>query len=111
MSTDIESVKTALEGLRDVASEQAKSDQPDLRAVAEEWNKFQDAWVGWRVEELRKEENPDEQLDIAQDDTDKAEPESRVVEADEKVVAEPAKVDEKVPAEEPTPATVSRKSK
>lgn len=104
MSTDIESVKTALDGLRDVASEQAKSDQPDLRVVAEEWNKFQDAWVGWRVEELRKEENPDEQLDIAQDE------ETRVVEADEKVVTKPAKVDEKVPAEEPTPATVTRKS-
>lgn len=86
MSTDIESVKTALEGLRDVASEQAKSEQPDLRAVAEEWNKFQDAWVGWRVEELRKEENPDEQLDIAQD-----EEETRVVEADEKVVEEAPK--------------------
>lgn len=61
-----EDVKVALVALRDAAENEAGKDSPDLKVIAEHYNKFNDAWVSMRVSELEAEQNPD--TDVA--DTD-----------------------------------------
>lgn len=77
-----DSVNNALATLRDAADNEIGKDEPDMRPVAEAWQKFHEEWVSLRVETLRKEENPDEAQESEEDNSEDA---SRTVEIDEKV--------------------------
>ena len=57
--TDSNDVKNALTALRDAAENEAGKDSPDLKVIAEAFNKFNDAWVTKRTADLEQETNPD----------------------------------------------------
>lgn len=57
--TDATDVKDALTALRDVAENEAGNDNPDLKTVAEAYNKFSEAWVSKREADLKAEQDPD----------------------------------------------------
>ena len=54
-----ENVKDALVALRDAADNEAKNDSPDLRVVAEAYDKFNSEWVTMKEDELKAEQDPD----------------------------------------------------
>lgn len=70
--TDVESVKKALAELRDAAETQAGAEEPDLRPVAEAYDKFNSQWVSRKVELNEKEANPEsvetEETPVVEDD-------------------------------------------
>jgi hypothetical protein len=64
MANEVEDVKKLLTELRDVAENQAGAEEPDLRPVAEAYDKFNSAWVSRKVMLNEQEENPDSEPEV-----------------------------------------------
>jgi hypothetical protein len=57
---DVVSVQEALASLRDVADDQSRAENPDLKPVAEAFNRFHTEWASKADADLKAEQNPDE---------------------------------------------------